>query len=358
MTLLELLVVVAILAVLATIAVQSTSQIGDQTRFESTQKTVDSFRGAVLGPQGQIGPDGGSLLSGFLSDMGRLPFSSSITSASGDQGALVELYAEALPPGLQAYGVHTVNPLNTVAIPGTAVDWSLHTNEVFVGSVSGGFVRVPAGWRGPYLRKPASQYTIVDGWEKPIVSRWDKGTNIDLVDTWPSGLLEFRTNSAAYPYRMNGDYTPILTSYRPVSGLFTQSGFEGAPVTGAYAGQFESLISQSEIRNAVLVQVTAPTGKYSTTSSFSLLLTVYGPNPNVSSDGRPIQVVAQQVTFSSNPIQIVLSSSLAPTVGVRVFRASLKTNNVANPSLTNYVRSAPMVVPITRYTQSINIPLP
>lgn len=357
MTLLELLVVVAILAVLATVAVQSTTEIGEQTRYEATRKTVDTFRGAVLGPEGQLAPDGSAVLSGFLSDVGRLPVSTAIQNSSGqEQGALVELYSETLPAGLRQYAVHTVSTSTTTAT--YAANYSpLHTNEAF-GSLAAGFVRVPAGWRGPYIRKPASSYTLVDGWEKPIVSRWEIPVTTGEIPPWPTMLLEFRTDPAAYGYGADQAYTPILSSGRPVAGILVNSGFDGAISSGAYSGQFESIISSNEIRNDIVVQVNAPAGKYSTTSSFPLLLMAYGPNPNVASDGKPIQVYAQQATFAGSQTQFTLTGGLAPTVGVRVFRAILKTNTVNNSSATNYVRSPPIVIPVTRLTQSINIPLP
>jgi prepilin-type N-terminal cleavage/methylation domain-containing protein len=346
MTLLELLVVVAILAILASVAIQTTSELGDQTRFEATQKSVESFRGAVLGPQGQTAPDGSPILSGFLSDMGRLPICSAVTNNSGNAvGALLELYSETLPAGLRRYEVYSANSGNTTAI--YAAGYSSTNNSQVFGSLADGFIRVPAGWRGPYIRKPSNMFTLVDGWEKPMVSRWDIGTNVFMVPTWPTALLQFPDNSIVDPY------TPILMPGREVAGVFTTSGFEGAPVVaGAYSGQFDSVISSNEIRNDIVVQVTAPVGKYSTTNSFPLLLMIYGPNPNVALDNRPLQVYAQQTVFAAAQTQFTLTGSVAPTVGVRVVRAILRT------SLTGSVRSPPIVVPITRFTQSINIPLP
>jgi prepilin-type N-terminal cleavage/methylation domain-containing protein len=351
MTLLELLVVVAILAVLATVAIQSTTEIGDQTRFDATQRTVSTFRGAVLGPEGQVAPDGSSILSGFLSDIGRLPRSTSITTPSGDSvAALPELYSETLPPGLKRYEVYNVNSGNTTAIYASGY---ISTNNSQVFSSAGDIIRVPAGWRGPYIRKPSSMFTMVDGWEKPIVSRWELGTNIFDLSIWPSALLEFRTDPAAFGYGADQIYTPVLTAGREVAGIFTTSGFEGSPAGGGvYSGQFESLVSLNEIRNDIIVQITAPAGKYSTTNSFPLLLMAYGPNPNVVADTRPVQVYAQQTVFAASQTQFTLAGTVAPTVGVRVFRAVLRTGS------TTSVRSPAIVVPITRYTQSINIPLP
>lgn len=358
MTLLELLVVVAILAVLATVAIQSTTEIGDQTRFDATTKTVATFRGSVLGPENQVAPDGSAVLSGFLSDIGRLPRSTSISTPSGDLvGALPELYSETLPTGLRPYAVYTVSAANTTASYASGYN-STNSTQVF-GSLTDGFIRVPAGWRGPYIRKPSSMFTMVDGWEKPIVSRWDLGTNTALLQTWPTGLLEFRADLSSFGYGVDQAYTPVLLPGRDVAGLFATSGFEGSPMgAGVYSGQFDSLISSNEIRNDIVVQVSAPAGKYSTTNSFPLLLMAYGPNPNVTADTRPLQVYVQQTVFAASQIQFTLTGSFAPTVGVRVFRASLRTNSVASTSSTNYVRSAPIVVPITRFTQSINIPLP
>ncbi len=298
-----------------------------------------------------MAPDGSSVLSGFLSDMGRLPRSLSITTPLGDSvGGLPELYSETLPSGLKPYAVYNVSSANTTAIYASGYN-STNNSQVF-GSV-GDIIRVPAGWRGPYIRKPSSMFSMVDGWEKPIVSRWELGTNIFDLSIWPSALLEFRTDPAAFGFGVDQIYTPVLTAGREVAGIFTTSGFEGSPTGGGvYSGQFESLVSSNEIRNDIVVQVTAPAGKYSTTSSFPLLLMAYGPNPNVVADTRPVQVYAQQTVFAASQTQFTLTGTAAPTVGVRVFRAVLRTN------LTGSVRSPPIVVPVTRFTQSINIPLP
>jgi hypothetical protein len=357
MTLLELLVVVAILAVLATVAIQSTTEIGDQTRYEATQRTVSSFRAAVLGPEGQMSPDGSPVLTGFLSDMGRLPLSVSITSPDlNAQGALLELYSETLPAGLSAYAVRTVSPSTTTPLMVGVT--SINTNEVY-GSLSAGFVRVPAGWRGPYIRKPSSRYTMVDGWDKPMVSRWDLGIANEEVAVWPTMLLEYRTNLASFGYGSDQLYTPVLSANREVSGVVTSSGFEGAPTaSGVYTGTFDSTISRTEVQNDLIVQVSTPPGKYSTTNSFNLLLMAYGPNPNVATDGKPLQVYAQQVVFAASTTQITLSGALAPTVGTRVFRAVLRTNSAATYSAANYARSAPLTVPVTRFTQSVNLLIP
>jgi prepilin-type N-terminal cleavage/methylation domain-containing protein len=366
MTLLELLVVVAILAVLATVAIQSTSEIGDQTRFEASQKSVSAFRAAVLGPDGQVAPDGSPIASGFLSDIGRLPRVSTILDADfNDQGGLPELYSETLPAGLRPYAVWTVGSANTTAVTAPvppATFNALNTNEVFAsyGNLAAGFIRVPAGWRGPYIRKPSSSYTLLDGWQKPLVSRWELGTSVAEIPIWPSMLLEFRTNLTTYGYGSSQLYTPILSSGRECSGIMTTSGFEGAPnAAGVYSSVFESLISQNDVRNDLVVQVVTPAGKYSTTSNFQLLLMVYGPNPNVASDNRPLFVYAQQATYTSAQFQFTLSGLMAPTAGLRVFRAVLNINPTASTySHANYVRSPPIAVPITRLTQSVNISIP
>ena len=112
LTLLELLVVVAILAILTTVAVRSTSDLGGQFRYDSTQTTLKTFRDAVLGPVNQTSPDGSPYVTGFIADMGRPPRSSYTTMSYGSVPDVTELYTGSLPSGLKAYAVYPASSAN------------------------------------------------------------------------------------------------------------------------------------------------------------------------------------------------------------------------------------------------------
>src|SRR5690606_3339949 len=73
LTLLELLVVLGILAVLSTIAVTSLDPIADQSRFEATQRLLDSVRLATVGDPALRQIQGQRIITGYDADTGILP---------------------------------------------------------------------------------------------------------------------------------------------------------------------------------------------------------------------------------------------------------------------------------------------
>lgn len=351
MTLLELLVVVAILAVLASVAIQSTSEVGNQTRYDATQKSLSVFRDAVLGPQGQTTPDGSPLITGFVADMGRPPRSRGILHPElGTLYGLSELHAETLPASLWTYGLYAATNAN-LATDGTIVGVS-GTNTTLLYDTN---LRIPAGWRGPYVRKPSTEGTMVDGWNKWLVSRLDLGTTLGELNTWPTMLLAFRTNTTSQPFALpeDGNYTPITDEHRDIAGVFAQTGFDGAPVgTDAYSGRFYSALSESEYRVPLTVVVNcASTNALSATANLTVML--YGPNPEVRTDNRPIRVWAQQAPFNASyNVSFTFDNAYAPTIGNRVLRAILRVNS------TTFVRSRVIYFPVRPGVQNINIPLP
>jgi prepilin-type N-terminal cleavage/methylation domain-containing protein len=362
MTLLELLVVVAILAVLASVAIQSTSEIGNQTRYDATQKSLSVFRDGVLGPQGQIAPDGSPLITGFIADMGRVPRAQSFNHPEfGPILGLGELYSEVLPPNLVAYSLHTP-AINNLATNGTIGGGSGVTPATtFI--LTAAAPRVPAGWRGPYIRRPTGEVTLVDGWSKPLASRLDLGSSSGEINAWPTMLLKF-TSAETFVLPENPAYTAITSGNQEVVGLFTQSGFDGAPTgSDAYSGRFYSAIGSNDYRVPITVTVVFANA-VSGTSQAQLLVMMYGPNPDVATDGRPLRVWAfQQSVGNGGPytIPFAFDSAATPTIGTRVFRAVLRSVTPATnaiPAMTNVVYGRPTYFPIRPGIQNINIPLP
>jgi prepilin-type N-terminal cleavage/methylation domain-containing protein len=353
MTLLELLIVVAILAVLASVAIQSTSEVGNQTRYDATQKSLSVFRDAALGPQGQIAPDGSPLITGFVADMGRLPRARSFTHPEyGPILGLGELYSEVLPSSLGSYSLHTPSTTN-LATSGTIGGVTATTTFILTTAAP----RVPAGWRGPYIRKPSGEVTLVDGWSKPLASRLDLGVTSGEINAWPSMLLKF-TSTETFVLPENAAYTAITSANQEIVGLFTQSGFEGA-LTGsdAYSGRFYSAVGANDYRVPITVSVVCANAISGTTSA-QLLAMMYGPNPDVATDGRPIRVWAfQQSLTNGGPytIPFAFDGAATPSIGTRVFRAVLRTTTAL---ATNVVYGRPTYFPIRPGVQNINIPLP
>ena len=348
MTLLELLVVVAILAVLATVAIQSTTDIGNQTRYEVTQKSLAAFRDATLGPANQTSPDGNAMITGFIADMGRPPRSRALVHPElGTLNDLSELYAEGLPGSLKPFGLYPATSANLATTMITGVS---NTSLLYDPAL-----RIPAGWRGPYLRKPSTELSLVDGWGKLLVSRLDLGSTPAEINLWPTMLLAFRTNTTSQPFGLveNVNYTPVTDVGRDVVGLFTQSGFDGAPVgADAYSGRFYSAITTNEYRIPITITVNCSTLFTPLAATNYVAVMLYGPNAEVASDTRPIRVWAQQANYSSFNVTFTFDNANAPTVGTRVVRAFLRL------SATRIEYSRVIYFPIRPGVQNINIPLP
>ncbi len=349
MTLLELLVVVAILAVLATVAIQSTTDIGNQTRYEVTQKSLASFRDAALGPANQTSPDGNAMITGFIADMGRPPRSRELVHPElGTLNDLSELYAENLPGSLKTFGLYSATTANLAT---NATISGLSSTALLYDSA----LRIPAGWRGPYLRKPSTELSLVDGWGKLLVSRLDLGSTLPEINSWPTMLLAFRTNTTSQPFALaeNVNYTAVTDAGRDVVGLFTQSGFNGAPVgTDAYSGRFYSAITTNEYRIPITITVNCSTLFTPLAATNYVAVMLYGPNPDVASDGKPIRVWAQQANYTSFNVTFTFDNANAPTVGTRVVRAILRLSG------SRFEYSRVVYFPIRPGVQNINIPLP
>lgn len=130
-TLLELLVVLLILATLARTAILSVDGLVDQERRQSTARTITDVRDAILGRTNTLDASGHLWAEGFVSDIGRLPL-----TVAGDGLAFSELWQPS----------PTTAPFGLKVAPGDLE------------------VRLPAGWRGPYLRLPLGRSALIDGW--------------------------------------------------------------------------------------------------------------------------------------------------------------------------------------------------
>lgn len=148
-TLLELLVVLVILAIVATIAVQSLQPQVDSQRFESASRLLADIKSSSLGPTQKYQVDGTPLISGFVADVGRFPMVNpdAFNSDYDASMALSELWN---PDSLlgQTY------PFQFRQGPKKPVDYS--------------DIRLPCGWRGPYLQIPIGMDSLVDPWGREL----------------------------------------------------------------------------------------------------------------------------------------------------------------------------------------------
>lgn len=136
LTLVELIVVLIILVMLAGVAVTNTEGLVEQARFDASRRGLEEVEGAVLGPPNLVRPDGTPWVRGFVADVGRLPRVVGADPAT----QLNELWVQ--PGGVPASSVQT---------PAGDAE-----------------VRVPGGWRGPYLRLSLGATGLLDGWGQPL----------------------------------------------------------------------------------------------------------------------------------------------------------------------------------------------
>ncbi|QEG23099.1 type II secretion system protein [Mariniblastus fucicola] len=160
LTLLELMVVLVILSIVATVALQSLQPQVDSQRFTSASRLLDEIKIASIGPQQKYQVDGTPLISGFISDVGRLPeaFTDVLTNNTNPLDSpeiLSELWnAESELATRFPYGFR--------AGPNQPVDYSR--------------VRIPCGWRGPYMQLAIGANALKDPWgQSPTVLSDAKG---------------------------------------------------------------------------------------------------------------------------------------------------------------------------------------
>jgi len=143
LTLLELMVVLVILAIVATVAVQSLQPQVDNQRFESASRLLNEIKTSSIGPIQKYQVDGTPLISGFVADVGRFPLVEPLDVELGETSTLSELWDPESQLGANF-------PFQFRPGPSQPVDYSK--------------VRLPCGWRGPYLQIPIGTDSLVDPW--------------------------------------------------------------------------------------------------------------------------------------------------------------------------------------------------
>lgn len=167
LTLLELLLVVLILSMVAFSAVSLTDNLDSQFRYDDTRLKLQQIRAGVAGPTGVVF-DGQQRLTGFASDIGRLPLTVNELAASAVSFGVVSPIFDADPAttGLNNGGSETI--LNGVA------------------------QRLLKGARGPYVPLKASLTGIPlfrDGWGTVNTSASIDAANHGWAVTSVSGVF-------------------------------------------------------------------------------------------------------------------------------------------------------------------------
>lgn len=141
-TLLELVVVLAILAVVTTLAFRSLDQVEDQRRFEASRDMLTDIEKAVLGDEE---------VAGFVADMGRLPQTVTAGTVS-------------IEDNLGVSASYDVLSLTELSNAGTQPAYDVRT------AAADAEVRLPSGWRGPYLTLRMGTTVLQDAWGNPMRS--------------------------------------------------------------------------------------------------------------------------------------------------------------------------------------------
>lgn len=214
LTLLELLIVVAILAVLATVVVRSLTPLADQARYETTKRTMENVRDAVVGDSSARQLDGTPLVTGFVADMGRLP----VSQTSDSSTMLQELWT---PPAGTNVSFDVYSGPASVPYETTTLDCSS--------------VKIPCGWRGPYLRLPHDGAELVDGWKTGF-------TMLDATDT-----------------AITSDGSPITNIKFPVRNNYSAEVSDWSPFKHDVSVQVDLNGQTADKVVAVLIEPNAPT---------------------------------------------------------------------------------------------------
>lgn len=299
-TLLELVVVLAILAIVTALAVRSLDGVQDQKRYEATQRGLEEISAAVLGSPDDRAADGSRTIGGFVADMGRLPR----TVGTADL-TLAELWR---PPANASfiYDVRSAVGIPTAGFTVMTVAAEDHDLQV----------RVPGGWRGPYVRLPIAaaseveEAKLLDGWGNPVTSPAapptaetleiarlleSAGVPVSAVDQEIRIVRHLGSNGKANAADLGYDRDEVLE--------FTDDKFQAG-----LSGTIEVLDGDSP----------ADPGAF---AGQAITIRVFGPKP-----GLPNQIAVvrtAEMAFNQNPIPWSIPASAGLTMGPRIVRAYL-----------------------------------
>jgi prepilin-type N-terminal cleavage/methylation domain-containing protein len=314
-TLIELLVVLTILAILTGLAVTSVEGVQDQSRYEATQRGLKNIEEALVGPANQRDSSGSPFVSGFVADMGRLPRAVDHDSDNATPLQPAELWINPYPAATFA-----IRPADTTNIP--AADVALADAEV----------KVPCGWRGPYLRLAPGETSLRDGWGRPfeLLKQTNVGNSRVLIASTDSNVEReikiFRSLGAdgILSAAATNDYLDDLY-LNVATDAFPSPAYPVVSASNQYQAAFTVTVHES-------VLGTAPTAPVD--------LRLFGPNPetglikpvkeSLSATGAPLVF-----TFDNSPLGTGTFTRI--TVGPKIVRAYMGAK-----------KSAPLAIVVTQ----------
>lgn len=321
LTLLEMVVVVAILAAVTTLAIRATSNLMNESRYEVTTQTLNSFRTAIIGQPATSGSGAAPQISSFAADLGRMP--RAVIDASGTYLTLAEFFSA---NGNPEFAFYSATETNTALVWDTSVQGSIALNR----GITANLLQVPCGWRGPYLYASPDQQSLADGWGKSI--RSSIGTTNSLVQFW-----QYVTN-AGLPTTA---FSVATVSRAEIAGVAVSPGAaNGLTVNAAddpYLAPVYATVNLNEVRAQVVVQLNI-TGL--STSSVNLPpknnlyvdVRVFGPNPDADlTPSKPIRCVLKRMSYDTPSISAALTTPFL--VGPKVIICEIVSQNGGAPSL-------------------------
>lgn len=307
-TLVELVLVLVILAVLASAALNMVDIQVDQTRFESTQNTLGQIERAVLGADYARAADGSLVLSGFVADCGRLPYS------------LEELYVR--PPSL---------------IPTFASGSPIGDQQV----------TLAGGWNGPYLQLPIGGATLRDGW----AASFELFTSV--------GVLSGANEPVSILRSLGRDQTVGGVDYDADLSLI----FKADDIYPNLSTQVENRVEKS---CTVYVYYNDSSTNPDPSNGKMIVVRVYGPVVDESTGEVSLGTVDQQIfkadsTYYSveEPVSVSLSNlAIGPRI-LRVYQLDTNTDPITTDELSTDANlqavSVPIRLVVSRETSSMQV---
>ncbi len=206
-TLIELTLVLFILALAAHLGTRQLAAIKSSRLRAAADRQLEELADAVC-------RDRAGDVTGFLSDMGRLPHA--VRSSDGTSLCLAELYAR--PEGVGDFKARPASPDNLAeGAPDTIADES---------------VLVPCGWGGPYIRLPQGASRLRDPWGNPVENAVgvDDGEarllGEDLISAAAEGASVYAIRHLGSDGASNGDPSHVSVEARDATNAFTTASSE------------------------------------------------------------------------------------------------------------------------------------
>ena len=228
LTLVELVVVLLILVLVAGTAITASEGLVGETRYETTRTSLRNIERAMLGAFDSSSSGEPTSIS-FAADIGRLPK----VVGTDPQTALAEMWSK--PEAVEPFAIQLA--------PGDPD------------------VRLPGGWRGPYVRVPIGlgETYLHDGWGRTFQCLQADGATLSPIDTEIAMLRSLGANGMDGGMGYDADLT--LTFISTESGTTAARHLGAVPVrvtnTGTEDTVFIRIYGPREGRIVTLDQVDA-----------------------------------------------------------------------------------------------------